>query len=168
MPPTRGPHRRPLVGSRNTARSRGAPESCGAEGNRPLVRRQARRRRPIGALDYHGPRCGWIGNARRGDGMRVAGLAWLAGRALVVVPSAGAAEWTVSAGPAATCVVESSAEPISDGYQASTARIRVDGKSVLVSSGSVLDPGFDDIGIAVDDHPLVHMDRLGDSRTAVF
>jgi hypothetical protein len=57
---------------------------------------------------------------------------------------------------------------VPDGYQTITARIRVDGTTVSVSSPSVLDPSFKDIGIAVDEDALVPMDRLGDTRTAVF
>jgi hypothetical protein len=100
--------------------------------------------------------------------MRGACVVLLAGIPLILVPSVAAAEWAVKPGTGAACVVESAPEPISDGYQATTARIHVDGKTVVVSSPSVLDPGFNDIGIAVDDHEIVPMDRLADSRTAVF
>jgi hypothetical protein len=83
-------------------------------------------------------------------------------------PTALGAEWVVRPGTGGECVLESSPESLPDGYQTITARIRVDGKTVSVSSPSVLDPGFKDIGIAVDEDPLVPMDRLADPRTAVF
>jgi hypothetical protein len=98
--------------------------------------------------------------------MRGACAALLTGMSLTVAPSVAAAEWTVA--PDAGCAVDSSPEPISDGYQTTTVRIRVDGKSVLVSSPSVLDASFNDIGLTVDDHETISMDRLADPRTAVF
>lgn len=88
-------------------------------------------------------------------------LAWLAS-------SAGATEWTVKPMAGAACVIESTTESLPDGYQTTTARIRVDGKTVSVVSPSAFDPGSRDIGIAVDRDPVVFMDRLGDQRTAVF
>jgi hypothetical protein len=87
---------------------------------------------------------------------------------LVASPAVLAAEWTVKPGAGTGCVLESSPESLPDGYQTTTARVRVDGKTVSVSSPSVLDPSFNDIGIAVDEESLVSMDRLADQRTAVF
>ena len=93
-----------------------------------------------------------------------AALLWIA---LVVSPAGTAAGWEAkSAGTG--CVLESSVEELGDGYQKTTARILVNDKTVTVVSPSVLDPGFKDIGIAVDQEPLVLVDRLGDQRTAVF
>jgi len=87
--------------------------------------------------------------------------------ALVANPAGSAAEWALA--PAESgCAIESSPESLSDGYQASTARIRVDHKAVLVSSPSVFDAGFNDIGIAVDGEAMIPMDRLANPRTAVF
>jgi hypothetical protein len=87
---------------------------------------------------------------------------------LVAAPGAAKAEWTAAPVAGSGCVLESTAEAVNDGYQNTTARLRVDGKAVTVTSPSVFDPGFKDIGIAVDDEPLVPMDRLADPRTAVF
>ena len=81
-------------------------------------------------------------------------------------PSAVAAEWTLKSGT--RCVLESAPASLSDGYQTTTARVSVDAKTVSVSSPSVLDPGFKDIGIEVDEQPMIPMDRLADPRTAVF
>jgi hypothetical protein len=83
-------------------------------------------------------------------------------------PMALAAEWAVRPVTGGGCALESSPESVPDGYQTTTARIRVDGTTVAVSSPSVFDPSFKDIGIAVDEDALVPMDRLGDTRTAVF
>jgi hypothetical protein len=86
---------------------------------------------------------------------------------LAAQPGGSAAEWA-RAPEASGCAIESSPESVADGYQTTTARIRVDRKAVLVSSPSALDAGFSDIGIAVDGEPMISMDRLGNPRTAVF
>jgi len=87
---------------------------------------------------------------------------------VAVVATPAAADWAVRPGTDSTCILESSPESLSDGYQTTTARIRLDGKRVSVTSPSVFDSGFNDIGIAVDEEPMVPMDRLADPRTAVF
>jgi hypothetical protein len=86
----------------------------------------------------------------------------------LLAQAAGATDWVVKPGAAGGCALESSAEPVPDGYQATTARIRFDGKTVSIVSPSVFDGGSNDIGIAVDADPFVPMDRLADPRTVVF
>jgi hypothetical protein len=104
---------------------------------------------------------------RRRRAMRGAIAAALVPVLLGAAPATLVAEWAVKPG-AAGCVVESTAESLSDGYQMTTARIRVDGKMVSVVSPSVLDPGLNDIAIFVDQQGMVALDRLADPRTAVF
>jgi len=87
---------------------------------------------------------------------------------LVAEPATTAADWVVKPGAGTACILESSPESIPDGYQTTAVRIRVDAKMVTVSSPSVFDPGFSDIGIAVDGEAMVPMDRLADPRTAAF
>jgi hypothetical protein len=87
---------------------------------------------------------------------------------LTVGPVAATAEWTVKPEPGKGCILESSPASLPDGCQTTTARIRVDGKAVSVSSPSAFDGGFNDIGIAVDQDPMIAMDKLADPRTAVF
>jgi hypothetical protein len=87
---------------------------------------------------------------------------------LVSSPLVVGAEWMVTPAPGSGCILESSPEALSDGYQTTSARIRVDGKTVSVSSKSVFDAGFNDIGVAVDEDAMIPMDRLADPRTAVF
>jgi hypothetical protein len=87
---------------------------------------------------------------------------------LVADPAALGAEWVVKPGSGTACVLESSPESLPDGYQTTTARVRVDAKTILVSSASAFDGGFNDIGIQVDQEELIPMDRLADPRTAVF
>jgi hypothetical protein len=65
-------------------------------------------------------------------------------------------------------VVESVRQALPDGYQTTTAYVMVDDRSVAVTSGSNLDPSFSDIGLVVDQEPLVPMDRLVGVKTALF
>ena len=95
-------------------------------------------------------------------------LAALVAILLMVGPVRVAADWTVKSGDGSGCILESSPESLTDGYQTTTARIRVDGKTVSVSSPSVFDTGFNDIRIVVDQQEMFPMDRLADARTAVF
>ena len=86
---------------------------------------------------------------------------------------AGAEEWTVKTvprtdGSGTRCVMESVRQSLSDGYQDTTAYVTVDARSVTVTSASSLDGGFSDIGLIVDQEPLVPMDRLGGIKTAQF
>jgi len=98
----------------------------------------------------------------------IAILMLLVGTLLMVEPVRAAADWTVESVEGSGCILESSPESLSDGYQTTTARIRVDGKTVSVSSPSVFDAGFNDIRIVVDEQETFPMDRLADPRTAVF
>jgi hypothetical protein len=97
-------------------------------------------------------------------------LAALVAILLMLDPVRVAAEWAVKSVDGSGCVLESSSESLSDGYQTTTAHIRVDGKMVSVASPSVFDAGFNDIRIVVDEQEqeMFPMDRLADPRTAVF
>jgi hypothetical protein len=92
---------------------------------------------------------------------------------MVLGGAAAAEEWTVKTvprtdGSGTRCVVESTRQSLSDGYQTTTAVVTVDGRSVSVTSASNLDPGLGDIGLVVDQEPLVPMDRLAGPKTALF
>jgi hypothetical protein len=87
---------------------------------------------------------------------------------VAATPAGVAGEWAVKPGAGSACVLESSAESLSDGYQTIQARIQVDGKTVSVTSPSVLDPGFNDIGVFVDQQEMIPADRLAGPRTALF
>ena len=93
---------------------------------------------------------------------------WLLSILLLAEPATVAAEWAVKRGGGAGCALESTPQSLPDGYQNTTPYLRVDGKTVTVSSPSVFDPGFKDILIEVDQDPAVPMDRLADPRTVVF
>lgn len=99
---------------------------------------------------------------------------WVLVVALVLVAGGVRAEgWAVRAvprpeGPGTRCVLESEKVSLPDGYQATTAQVVVDARSITVTSPSTLDGSFRDIGIAVDQEPLVPMDSLGDPRSARF
>jgi len=86
---------------------------------------------------------------------------------------AAAAEWSVKTvprtdGPGTRCVLESTRQSLPDGYQDTTAYVTVDSGSVAVTSGSNLDGGLSDIGLVVDQEPLVPMDQLVGMKTALF
>ena len=94
--------------------------------------------------------------------------------ALVLLGGPAAAnEWSVKTvprteGPGTRCVLESTRQSLSDGYQDTTAYVTVDSGSVAVTSASSLDGSLLDIGLAVDREPLVPMDRLVGMKTALF
>ena len=92
---------------------------------------------------------------------------------LVLAGPVAADEWSVKTvprpdGSGTRCVLESARQSLSDGYQDTMAWVTVDDRSVAVTSGSSLDPGFSDIGLVVDQEPLVPMDRLTGMKTATF
>jgi hypothetical protein len=64
--------------------------------------------------------------------------------------------------------LESARQSLSDGYQDTTAYVTVDARSVTVTSASNLDGSFSDIGLVIDQEPLVPMDRLAGMKTAQF
>jgi hypothetical protein len=93
--------------------------------------------------------------------------------ALLALGGPAAAEWAVKTvprtdGPGNRCVLESTRQELPDGYQTTTAYVTIDARSVAVTSGSNLDPGFSDIGLVVDQEPLVPMDRLEGKKAALF
>lgn len=94
--------------------------------------------------------------------------------ALVLLGGPAAAnEWSVKTvprpdGPGTRCVLESTRQSLSDGYQDTTAYVTVDSGSVTVTSGSNLDGSLADIGLVIDQEPLVLMDRLVGTKTALF
>lgn len=97
--------------------------------------------------------------------------------ALVVImtgpTNAPAADWAVSTqartdGAGVRCVVQSARRALPDGYQTTSASITVAPRSVAVTSVSVLDGGFKDIGLQVDQKEFIPMDRLEGDKTALF
>jgi len=87
------------------------------------------------------------------------------------VTVASAANWEVrpeTRGGKHTCDLVSAKQPVFDGYQQVRAQIILNERSVTVRSDSVLDPGFADIGMAVDRHAFVRVDRIQDRKRAVF
>jgi hypothetical protein len=67
------------------------------------------------------------------------------------------------------CRMESEKAPVNDGYQNVMARIIVTSANVVqIVSESTFDAGSGDIGIQVDQKPLVKMDKLQGEKTVVF
>jgi hypothetical protein len=77
--------------------------------------------------------------------------------------SAVATEWTVK-----QCVLESSPQPLSDGYQQTTVHFAVTPRSVALVSAAPLDAGTSPLGMKVDSEPFVGIDRLDGDRKALF
>ena len=93
--------------------------------------------------------------------------------ALTLCGPAAADEWSVKSvprtdGPGTRCVLESTRQSLFDGYQDTTAYLTVDSDSVVVTSASNLDGSMSGIGLAVDQEPLVPLDRLVGTKTALF
>ncbi len=87
--------------------------------------------------------------------------------ALIVVTAAVApafaTDWTVT-----QCVLESSRQPIHDGYQETTVYFTVTPRSVKLVSAAPLDASSSDLGFKVDKEPFVGIDRLDGDRAALF
>jgi hypothetical protein len=82
---------------------------------------------------------------------------------LVAGPAtADATEWTVK-----QCVLESSRQPLPDGYQQTTVHFTVTPRSVALVSAAPLDGGAQDVGLKVDAEAFVRPDRVED-RKALF
>jgi hypothetical protein len=89
--------------------------------------------------------------------------------ALAPVAPATATDWTVKPGEAAgRCSLESSRQPMPDGYQQTTVYVSVTPKSVAVVSAAPLDGSASDIGLAVDGEGFIRMDRLEGDKTVLF
>jgi hypothetical protein len=81
-----------------------------------------------------------------------------------------ATEWSVKPRemPGGGCVLESTPQSMSDGYQQTTVYFSVTPRSVALVSAAPLDGSGSDIGLAVDGEPFVRMDRLEGAKTALF
>src|SRR5205814_1359289 len=92
--------------------------------------------RPPGLrLDYHGGKA-WAATLEPRTMTRGSVAVLLVSLLFLAEPETVAAEWAVKPGAGAGCALESSPESLPDGYQTTTARLRVDGKTVTVSSPS--------------------------------
>jgi hypothetical protein len=87
--------------------------------------------------------------------------------ALILVTAAaapaGATEWTVK-----QCVLESSRQPMPDGYQETTVHFVVTPRSVALVSQAPLDGTGQDLGVKVDAEPFVRIDKLDGDRRALL
>lgn len=82
---------------------------------------------------------------------------------------AAAGEWSVSQDEQSRkCSLTAEKKTIYDGYQTAAVFLIVDDRSVKLRSESVLDPGFSDIGMKVDQKDFIPMDKLEKERVAVF
>lgn len=66
------------------------------------------------------------------------------------------------------CMLESDKEVINDGYQDTEIILRIDDQVLLVATKSNIDGSKGDVGLAVDKHEFIKMDRLKLEQTVVF
>lgn len=85
---------------------------------------------------------------------------------LCATPAAARAEWSVDQSDG--CVLESGETSLFDGYQDTTVKLGISDKGLLVRTESNIDPGFDDIGLAVDGGDFLPADTVVDERHVLF
>ena len=68
----------------------------------------------------------------------------------------------------ARCMLESDKKVINDGYQDTEIILRIDDQVLLVATKSNIDASKGDVGLAVDKHEFIKMDRLKLEQTVVF
>jgi hypothetical protein len=66
------------------------------------------------------------------------------------------------------CMLESDRKVINDGYQDTQIMLRIDDQVLLVATKSNIDASKGDVGLAVDKHEFIKMDRLKLEQTVVF
>lgn len=66
------------------------------------------------------------------------------------------------------CMLESDKKVINDGYQDTEIVLRIDDQVLLVATKSNIDASKGDVGLAVDKHEFIKMDRLKLEQTMVF
>lgn len=81
--------------------------------------------------------------------------------------------WTVKrvynqTGNLERCVVESHTAPVSDGYQETQATLIVHTDTILVKTKAPLDDSFGDIGLQVEKHDFIKMDKVVAESSALF
>lgn len=90
--------------------------------------------------------------------------------ALCVLPLAAQAEWSVreSVPGVAGCVLETEEISVFDGYQDTRLKLRLANGVLQVRTDSNVDPGFDDVGLAVDGNGFVPADAVVDEKNIRF
>ena len=66
------------------------------------------------------------------------------------------------------CMLESTAKTINDGYQETEIVLRLDNKALHVVTRSNIDASQDDIGVQVDEHALIKMDKVYLEQNVIF
>ena len=85
---------------------------------------------------------------------------------LCATPAAARAEWSVD--QYGDCVLESGEISLFDGYQDTTVKLGITDAGLRVITESNIDPGFDDIGLAVDGGDFLPADSVVDERHVLF
>lgn len=67
-----------------------------------------------------------------------------------------------------TCYLESDARTVNDGYDDIRAHLRVNSDTIAIMTEAPLDMEFADIGLRIDQHPLIKMDDVMGRKHAQF
>jgi uncharacterized protein (UPF0264 family) len=97
----------------------------------------------------------------------------LAALAALLVSGMANADWTAKhildpVKDETRCMLESDKKVINDGYQDTEIVLRVDDQVLLVATKSNIDVSKGDVGLTVDKHEFIKMDRLKLEQTVVF
>lgn len=100
-------------------------------------------------------------------------LGCLAGLCVALLHGSVWAEWTVKreqkqAGQPERCVLVSDVLSVQDGYQQTQVYMMVSADAIVVKTKSPLDDSFGDIGLQVDKHDFIPLDKIVDERSALF
>ena len=86
--------------------------------------------------------------------------------ALCLAAAAARAEWIV--GQSGGCVLETGETSIFDGYQDTRLKLSLTNDGLLIRTKSNIDPGFEDLGLAVDGGEFIPADTVVDEQHVLF
>ena len=105
--------------------------------------------------------------------MRITTHIGLSAFAALLVSGVASADWTPKfildpVKNETRCMLESEKKVINDGYQDTEIVLRIDDQVLLVATKSNIDTSKGDVGLKVDKHEFIKMDRLKLEQTVVF
>ena len=105
--------------------------------------------------------------------MRIMTHIGLSAFAALLVSGVASADWTPKfildpVKDETRCMLESEKKVINDGYQDTEIVLRIDDQVLLVATKSNIDTSKGDVGLKVDKHEFIKMDRLKLEQTVVF
>jgi hypothetical protein len=105
--------------------------------------------------------------------MRITTHIGLSAFAALLVSGVASADWTPKfildpVKDETRCMLESDKKVINDGYQDTEIVLRIDDQVLLVATKSNIDTSKGDVGLKVDKHEFIKMDKLKLEQTVVF